>query len=339
VSSPTIDYDALAKQHGGEAAIDYDALAAQHGGSAAQDAPAAPTASMQAAPQTASSYMGDVQNDLMHGGGRTVVGRAIGHMQGRGDSGMSGLESGQGEGVANMVGSVPLGVAKVAQGVTELPSQPLTGVGHIVSGGLQAATIPASFAGPEISEAASNAVSGAGNAIAGKVLPSAIKEKAAGVLQSVAHDANSVPVQLQNAGDAALRLMDWQKKTQLGPTVNKFLNRITNPKAGPLNYEEARDFYQLLGRLSVDETNKLAPPVRRDLTQMVVGLKQDIGDAADTVGRAADYYNGMKDYARGAKLQEWYDLAKKYAIRGAITGAGAVGAGTAAKFIAEGLDK
>lgn len=32
MSTPTIDYDALAKQHGGIPTIDYDALAAQHGG-------------------------------------------------------------------------------------------------------------------------------------------------------------------------------------------------------------------------------------------------------------------------------------------------------------------
>ncbi len=35
MSSPTIDYDALAAQHGGSVQIDYDALAAQHGGTAA----------------------------------------------------------------------------------------------------------------------------------------------------------------------------------------------------------------------------------------------------------------------------------------------------------------
>jgi hypothetical protein len=32
MSAATIDYDALAKQHGGAAAVDYDAMAAQHGG-------------------------------------------------------------------------------------------------------------------------------------------------------------------------------------------------------------------------------------------------------------------------------------------------------------------
>ncbi len=78
--------------------------------------------------------------------------------------------------------------------------------------------------------------------IASKLSPEAMKQSAGSLLQSVAKDANKVPVQLDNAGDAALRLMDWQKKTQLGPTVNKFLNRITNPNAGPLTYSEGRDF-------------------------------------------------------------------------------------------------
>jgi len=167
----------------------------------------------------------------------------------------------------------------------------------------------------------------AAQAIAEKVVPSVMKQKAGGLLQSVAHDANKIPVNLDNAGDAALKLMDWQRKTNLGPTVNKFLNRITNPKAGPLTYEEARDFYQVLGSLSADETMKMAPPVRRQLVQMVVGLKQDIGNAADQVGHAADYYKGLNDYHTAAKLQEWYDAAKKYAIPAALGAAGMAGAG------------
>lgn len=167
-------------------------------------------------------------------------------------------------------------------------------------------------------------VADAANAVAGKVVPSVMKENAAGLLQSVAHDANQIPVKLDNAGDAAFNLMKWQDKTQLGPTLNKFLNRITNPKLGPLTYEDARDYYQLLGKMSADETMKMSPPVKRDLVQMVVGLKQDIGNAADQVGQAADYYKGLGDYAKASRLQDWYDTAKKYALN---VGAGAVGAG------------
>ena len=169
-------------------------------------------------------------------------------------------------------------------------------------------------------------------------MTSAAKKQAAGaLLQSVASDANQIPVELENSSDAALKLMDWQKKTQLGPTINKFLNRITSPSSGPLTYEEGRDYYQLLGRLSSDETSKLAPTIQRNLAEMVSGLKTDLGNAADQVGRAADYFKGLGDYASASKYQGWYDAVKdslakegvEYAVKGA---GGVVEAGTAFKL-------
>lgn len=209
---------------------------------------------------------------------------------------------------AGTAGSYAGGKAGQALGLGQGGQEALSDVGALAGG------VGGAKAGSAIGEAAAD------------LMPGAIKSRAAGLLQSVAHDANQVPVKLDNAGDAALSLMDWQKKTQLGPTINKFLNRVTNPKAGPLTYEEARDWYQLLGKMSADETMKMAPPVRRDLTSMVVGLKQDIGNAADTVGRAADYSKGMKDYATGAKLQGYYDTMKDWAVKAGI-GAGLTVAG------------
>jgi hypothetical protein len=290
--------------------------------------PQQPTATVGASPSRGvTGYLQDAEKDLTQGGSRTIIGKGLGYLQGGGDKGYSGLNSGVSPEQAQAMGSVPLGLTTMAIGASK---GPVKGAPDMAAGALQASTLPTSFVAPEASQAAGELAQAGSATVAGKVLPSAMKANAAGLLQSVAHDANAVPVQLQNAGDAALRLMDWQKKTQLGPTINKFLNRITNPKMGPLNYEDARDFYQLLGRLSVDETNRLAPPVRRDLVQMVVGLKQDIGDAADTVGKAADYYQGMGEYAKASRLQDWYDLAKKYAIN---TGLGAVGAGGVATLL------
>lgn len=168
------------------------------------------------------------------------------------------------------------------------------------------------------------------SAVRNIVSPAARMQNAGELFKSVAKDANSVPVQLDTSGDAALRLMDWQKKTQLGPTINKYLNRITNPKLGPLTYEEGRQYYQLLGRLSADETSKLPPVVQRDLAQMVSGLKTDIGNSAGQVGQAANYYQAMGDYATAKRLQGWYDFAKKTLAPMAVkAAAGATGAGAA----------
>ena len=280
----------------------------------------------------ASQWAQNVQSDLKNGTDLTGVGSVLKAM------GAHGLDSGNSQAVGDFMGSLPLGVAKMVQAGGEAgQGQIKQGAKDAIGGALQASTIPASFVAPEAGDATDAVMSGAGkvgDAIASKISPTAMKAQAAGLLQSVAHDANQVPVQLDNAGDAAMRLMDWQGKTQLGPTVNKFLNRITNPKAGPLTYEDARDFYQLLGRMSVNETTKLAPAVQRDLTQMVVGLKQDIGNAADTVGRASDYYQGLGDYATASKYQDMLNDAKdfmsKQVIQGIAKGVGAGAGGTAA---------
>lgn len=362
MSSPPIDYDALAAQHGGTptSAIDYDALAAQHGGTVAGGGspPAAapmqqpssvarlssmmdpastaslPAGSVSAQPDQsyadkATAWAQNVASDLKNGTDVTGVGSVLKKL------GAHGLYSGNSQAVGDFMGSLPLGLAKMAQGAGE------TGQGNVAqgakdvgSGALQAATIPSSVVAPEAAEATAAGAGKVASTVASKVPvlnAAALKESAGGLLQSVAHDANQVPVKLDNAGDAALSLMNWQKITQLGPTINKFLNRVTNPKLGPLTYEEGRDFYQVLGKMSAEETMKLAPAIRRDLTQMVVGLKQDLGNAADTVGRAADYYQGMQDYATGAKYQKWYDTAKDFLTNQVVQGIGkgvGIGAGT-----------
>lgn len=114
VPSKEINYDDLAAQHGGTpvkaakpsapVSVDYDALAKEHGGTAShltdpetkaavarlQDHPVE-GASFSAAPSIWQSlktavahpinYLKEVEEDTQEGGGRTVVGRTLGHMQ------------------------------------------------------------------------------------------------------------------------------------------------------------------------------------------------------------------------------------------------------------------
>lgn len=292
---------------------------------------AMPTGTLSAQPEQSSAdkaaqWAANVKTDLEHGTDLTGVGHVLKAL------GAHGLYNGNSQAVGDFMGSLPLGLARMAQGGGE------EGQGHVVqgvkdtaAGALQAATIPSSVVSPETSEVAAEGARGAASAMA-SLSPTAAKARAAGVLQSVAHDANQVPVSLDNAGDAAWNLMKWQDKTQLGPTLNKFLNRVTNPKKGPLTYEEARDYYQLLGKMSVDEALKLAPTVKYQLGNLVNGLKTDIGNAAGVVGRAADYYQGMGDFATAAKHAEWVQNARNWALKTGVPkilegfGTGALGA-------------
>lgn len=332
-----VDYDALAAQHGGTATVDYDALASEAGGSAAAPASVPEVATIRSGEpkgflESAQQWAENVGNDLKHGTDITGIGSVLKKM------GAHGVYNGNSQAVGDFMASLPLGLAKMAQGGVEIPQSGKTwqGTKDVVGGALQAATMPASFVAPEAPGAAAEV----GNRVAGAVkaaLPSA--ERAGQLFGQIAQDANKIPVNLENAGDAALRLMDWQKKTQLGPTLNKFLNRITNPKLGSLTYEEARDFYQLLGKMSVDETNRIPPAVRRDLVQMTVGLKQDIGTAAETVGRGADYYEAMGQYAKAARLKDWYEAAKLEALKAAKIALPAGAGGYAAKKMLDSLNQ
>ncbi len=277
----------------------------------------------------------NVANDIKHGTDITGVGTVLKKM------GAHGVYSGNSEAVGDFMASLPLGLAKMTKGGGELgEGQGWQATKDIIGGGLQAATIPSAFAAPEGAEAVAKGgeeALDAASALSRSLRPAALKEDAGQLFSAIAKDANQVPVTLNNSADAALKLMDWQKKTQLGPTINKFLNRITSGKQGDLTYEEGRDFYSLLSRMSADEQSKLAGPVKYQIQKLTAGLKQDIGDAADTVGHAADYYKAMGDYARAMKLQDWYELAKKYAIRGAVAAAGWGLVGAGARFAKEGL--
>ena len=168
-------------------------------------------------------------------------------------------------------------------------------------------------------------LAGEGVAALKGMTPKAQMGAAGQLFKSVAQDANKIPVDIDSASDGALKLMNWQRKTQLGPTINKFLNQITK---GDLTYEDARDYYELFGKMSVDESLKMAAPVKRDFMNMVSGLKQDIGAAADKVGRLADYNQAMGDYATAAKHQQWYETAKDWVTKASLGAAGLGGVKT-----------
>lgn len=333
----TIDYDALAAQNGGTVApatVDYDALAAQHGGIPDDGHADVMHGEIKAAPGGLSGWLNSLENDIKNGTGTTLPGRILAGL------GAKGIDRGTSEQTANTIAGPLIGPVHAAEGAVQnatgkTGAEQLGGAGKMISGALETASPLLAFQAPEAGEAAAElpgAAKGAYVNFVHKVLPSAMKEDAKTLFASVAGDANKVPVSLDQSQDAILRLMDWQKKTQLGPTLNKFLNRVTSPKYGPMTYEEARDFQQLISKLSADEASKLTGPVKFQVQRLAGGLKQDIAGAADTVGRGADYLKAMGDYANAAKWSERYDFIKKKLIQGALAAAGGGLAGTAGKL-------
>jgi len=254
---------------------------------------------------SASSWLHDLESDLRGGGGKTFIGRGMGALQGRGDKGMSGLESGVGSGVANEIGSLPLGLTKMAEGVAE--HNPLEAIG----GGFQAASIPLQFAaGPAFEE-----IRGA--------IPSL--ERAGGKLNAIreAMGNSSVPLtsrtlepleraqQLSSAGHGTVGALD------------SLYNRINT--VNPLEFGEARDRASALSRLTGEDLIKGSPSLVRQSKMVSHGLTADTGNAAAQMGLGQEFADAMKEYSQASGLRDLVGNVKKYGVPAALGGLGAAG--------------
>ena len=261
----------------------------------------------------AAGWLDDLESDLRHGGNRTFLGRALGTAQGRGDKGYSGLESGTTKGTADIVGSIPLGLVKTAQGVAEMHDHPVKGALKTLGGALQTATIPMAFAVGPAAEAGVEAI------------PS--RAWAMQAFKDVAADAGNVPVTLSRSGNAILRAKELSEAgTSMPQSIGKLLRRVTDPNKPPITYSEARDFYSNISRLSADEYNRLNPIMKRQVGMIASALKDDIGDAAGQVGQAAKYYSAMKNYAQASRLLRAAGTIGNWALKATVAAGGVEGA-------------
>jgi hypothetical protein len=260
----------------------------------------------------------------------------LGYLQGQGDKGYSGLESGVSPAQADYMGSVPLGLAKLGQGSGEIAEgHPVIGAGHLISGAAQTATIPLSFAvGPE---------GGAESALNKLLIPS--KRIAGQNLATIAREASDVPVGMSETQPALGTFRQTVKTGGLpSSTATKLSNRIMpaapklnmlarneaelsgmpmeTPSPEPINFPEARKFYTNISRETAKPgmlksmiENPKRPNLRMDLGNVREALNTDLTNAAGTIGRGEDYANNMREYARGARFN---NVLKKAAIGGGM---------------------
>lgn len=142
----------------------------------------------------------NVSNDIKNGTDETGIGTILKKM------GAHGVYNGNSEAVGDFMASLPLGLLKAAKGSSEVSpaimggpkGQTWQGVKDLVGGGLQALTIPASFAGPEesalskeglLSDAASvpgkieDAVSGAAGKVKGALSQDSVQPSVHGAVR------------------------------------------------------------------------------------------------------------------------------------------------------------
>lgn len=154
--------------------------------------------------------------------------------------------------------------------------------------------------------------------------------RAGAALQDVMAAAKSVPLDLAAPGNSALRIQQLAGRGGTEPRmVRQFVARVTDPSKAPMNFEEGRDFYSNLSRLSGDEFNRLTGPIKREVGNLRTALNDSLKGAADTVGKGEKYAKGMDEYRRAAKLNDQVgDIgsAAKRALPLGL-GGGALGAG------------
>jgi hypothetical protein len=273
-----------------------------------------PVGEVRAAPEP--PWLDQLNNDLRMGGGRTLPGRVLGRMQGRGDKGFSGLETGGTAGAADTVASLPLGAVKTAQGISE--HKPLKTIGGIA----QMATIPGAFMGGPAAEAGIEAI------------PS--RAYASHVLGDIGEKAANVPVSMAKT-EPALGKFAQHVATggQNADVMGKLGGRIST--AEPINFPEARQFYTnvsdttrrppMLARMLEDSR---APRMRMAAGDVRSGLHSDLTNAAGTIGRGEDYQNAINEYANASRLNKGM---KKAGMAAAGAGASALGAGQIHRFL------
>jgi hypothetical protein len=266
-----------------------------------------PAPSISAAPPE--SWLHQAEDDFTQGGTRTVLGRIGGMMQGRGDKGYSGIDSGVSKGAADLMGSPVLGLLHAGESAQSIPDHPVKGVLGTIGGLLESVTIPSMMMGGEGAAAAIDAI------------PSTTH--AGQMFNNLNTTLASHPVPLKAA------LAPLQRATEIGArgsNLPKAVSDLLSRSQGlsDMTFPEARDFQSSLSDLSASDKLAMNGRMRGGVAQLNKGLYTDLYDAADAhPDQLGDVYgDAMKEFRQASQLKSGMKTAAKMAV-----GAGAAGIG------------
>lgn len=332
-----VDYDALARQHG---AIDADAPAMPAGATAGMLPPSAPRTE----PRHRLTGVPGILSGIGVGVGRSIAGA------GRAIEGVTGMNlpdlpieeqaatpSEQVGAFAERVGeyAIPAGMIGRSMAAAPMALRALAqgsaagAVGTAQGGDVRSGIVPALLAG--------GATMVPGVIEGGRRLAGVSSTRAAANIQAATKAATGAVVDTQAPGRAGLRAMELQAAGGSMPrAATQFMRRITDPKAADLTFEEARDFYSNLSRMSSNDFGRLNPVMQRQIGEMRAALHEALVASAESVGAGQQYASGIKEYAKAAHAAQQWDAAKPALMRtlrrlGGFV-AGGAGAGAAYKW-------
>lgn len=239
----------------------------------------------------------NAETDLREGGSRTGVGRVLGKMQGNSGK-YTGLQAGTTPAVADFMGSVPLGAMQTGAGLAKMSDHPVSGAVDAAKGVAHMAEMPGMFMGGPGTKAVEAVPKGIAKVL--EAVPGATR--GAKQLSSVEEAAGHLPISLTRTDEPLAEAARMAENGfRLPYAIKKLLSRYVSGE--PIDYSDARQLYSNITELTAEDQQAIKPAMRRQLVLITQALKDDIGTTAAQVDKAADYYKGMKNYARGMKAQ------------------------------------
>jgi hypothetical protein len=164
-------------------------------------------------------------------------------------------------------------------------------------------------------------------AVADELLPSLARSGRA--IESITQRALGQPVNVAG-GESAAPLARLSKLAVNGgrmPTAAEQLLQRSQSAIPDLPFEDARDFYSNISRLSNDEYNSLTDPVKAQVGKLRAGLHQDLQAAAERAGNIGEnlgqtYNDAVKEYRNRLLLNNYTTQAGKFFVKYALPTAG-----------------
>ena len=261
----------------------------------------------------------NVAYDLEHGTELTGIGHVLKSM------GAHGVYNGNSQAVGDFMASLPLGILKAVKGAAELPQsgKRVQGAKDVASGALQASAMPSAFVAPEASEAASEGLDTAANAVtsggrkaadavssgAGKVVnavrkPFSLKRVQDALTNTTARIQNEAATATQQATDEfhnGLRslLNDVAKDAGVKPDASASL-RDTAANVAQAVKAKASSLYQQLDKAVGGQRFQLWD---EQLNNVRRALRNSAGIDPEADGRLVERINDLED-AKAAALDQ-----------------------------------
>jgi hypothetical protein len=268
--------------------------------------------------EKAERWLGDAANDVRYGTGTTVVGRGLKKM------GAEGTAMGAPPEVGEFMASPELGTLRAAKGAMELPQEGKRwqGTKDVVGGAMQAAQIPSSVLVPELSSDALDKTPKLLGSILEQVFGNT--KRAAEGLEKVSKVVGKDPLLINpTLLQRATRIQELADSGGHMPkVVGDFLKRLDATDKGPINFDTARDFAVNVGKLSVDETNKMNGPQKRQVALFAHDLAESLNNTAKNGGNLKEYRAAIDSYHRAMQTRRAIRAAGKVALTGGAAYAG-----------------